>query len=837
VAVGLASEGATRAVTPGAQAEGLNSTCFWGKPFANIGAINELNEANFNKTGPDTNTAYYSTQFNLPAGATVTLHGEYPHSRFMSLTSYKVVNGEPGIAASALSDVEIAPDAGSVNPFAPGASRDAAERKWTVTISGEVPPPTPAPNTLYVGQEGHTGETQHVEMVYRIYRTDRGEPADGGVELPVPTYNPVGGEPTSSEGEACSGLSAVGGSEFFNTSKVGLPEATYKAIRSAYPLSAYGTEHEFANGVSVHPAELTPRWERFFNNTYLVAPFYRGTILEPKLAELPTFKKEGFWPTPANAYMTAYADRRIGPNPNGENILVLHGKMPTHPDTYQGSAVSEDGSTQVRYWSISNYTAIGKPALLEAGSTSLFDQDVPTNANGEYTIVISLPQDRPANARPGCGVAWMNWGTVGDNLGDPYLDLLVVRNQLSNPTFAQSIERIEHPGEEEAVLGAYYPRGSYTDKELFESESHCEPAAPGAPHLTSGASPNRGAFTLGWTAGGEAESVEGVTFTLQQKSHDGGWETVASGLNDPEYTFAEGSPEAEGGWTYRVKASGETESADSAESGVVKVDRSGPPAPTASAVGSPVYAGWYKDSAEVTFAANGPGTLPDGSEGASLVPSSLTANQTVSSSGTHTVCGTVENVLGEKSAEGCTNVKVDATSPSLAVTCPATAELDASGVQASYSASDGQSGLASGPSGSIAIPTGSLGVQTVSETATDNVGNQTTASCGTDVIYSFSKLKPAAGKPVKAGAEVAVSFRFRDALGYVTDGGATLEIAPASGIYQPATSNVNSGDKFQANPKGRYSYNLNTAGLSKGAWTLRVTGSDGSVHTTTITLK
>ena len=80
-----------------------------------------------------------------------------------------------------------------------------------------------------------------------------------------------------------------------------------------------------------------------------------------------------------------------------------------------------------------------------------------------------------------------------------------------------------------------------------------------------------------------------------------------------------------------------------------------------------------------------------------------------------------------------------------------------------------------------------------------------------------------------------------DALGYVTDGGGTLEIAPASGaeagVYRPASSTSNAGDRFQAEPKGRYAYNLDTAALSKGTWTLRVTASDGTTHTTSVTLR
>ncbi len=50
-------------------------------------------------------------------------------------------------------------------------------------------------------------------------------------------------------------------------------------------------------------------------------------------------------------------------------------------------------------------------------------------------------------------------------------------------------------------------------------------------------------------------------------------------------------------------------------------------------------------------------------------------------------------------------------------------------------ASDGQSGLASDPSGSVPIDTSKEGPQTITRTATDNVGHETTASCTTQVGY------------------------------------------------------------------------------------------------------
>jgi len=465
IASAAASEGIslTPLVAPFAsQGQGPINKCFWGKPEANVGPITELGETvgPGGQLGADTNVVYYYTRFQLPAGATVTLHGQFPHSRFMSFTSYKTVNEEPGIAATALEDEQINPDAGSVNPYRAGEARFDPRRSFTVTISGQTPPADPAPNTLYVGQEGKTGETQQVELIERIYRADLGLEANGGVPLPSPTYNPAVGTPVSEEAGVCSGLSDVSGLENVVTTHIGVPAATYKKLRSELP----GTV-----APATHPAVNPIRWERFFNSGYLVAPFYRGTALEPLIKTLNAELKPGLYPTPANAYMSGYASRLFGPNAEGHNILVLHAKMPTHPNTFLLNPVNNSAGKQLRYWSLCNYASISKSTLLEAGSACLFDEEVPTNAEGNYTIVVSLPEDRPKNANPLCGVAWMNWGTVGDREGRPDLDLLTIRNQLSNPSFAQSIEKVTVPGTEEEVMGAYYPHGSYMTKQEFEA--------------------------------------------------------------------------------------------------------------------------------------------------------------------------------------------------------------------------------------------------------------------------------------------------------------------------------------------------------------------------------
>jgi lysophospholipase L1-like esterase len=259
---------------------------------------------------------------------------------------------------------------------------------------------------------------------------------------------------------------------------------------------------------------------------------------------------------------------------------------------------------------------------------------------------------------------------------------------------------------------------------------------PGAPVPSTGASPtSTGLFSLEWT--GADPSLYGITYTLQHKNAaQEEFSGVASNLSALSFAF-EGEGEAEGTWTYRVQGSDATlglTTSWSPESSPVVVDKTAPNAPVASADRAPDYAGgggWFADSVTVSFAGNGDPALSDGSPGSGVDPASIAAPQTFTTDGGHTASGTVSDLAGNTSAPGELAVQVDSSAPSVEVSCPATALLGASGVTASVSASDGQSGLASDPSGTVSIPTGTPGPKTVERTATDNVGHSTTASCTT----------------------------------------------------------------------------------------------------------
>jgi hypothetical protein len=432
------------------QPSSVTSTCFWAVPGGTRDGLNGL--------GPDTNVGYWYDRYQLPAGAKIVLLGQFPHSRFMSLTSYGTVGAARGIATGSLIDTAIDPDPGSENPFRSGTKRTVHRRSFTVTLSGEADPGagTRAPNTFYTGQAGHIGQTQTVELILRIYRADRNRDMAGGVPLPEPTL--VLADGTTATGQAaCEGVQAQSGFDNLSTAGVGLPVPAYLSL--------------LAQGPPTHPAVNPIHFDRFFNQLRLLEPFYRGTAMAGLIAGLPTAIQPGLYPTPANAYVYGYADRTFGPDPNGHNILVLHGKLPTHPRTFDRNPHNDSEGKQVRYWSLCNYGALANPPLIPANTDCLFDEEIPTDRQGFYDIVVSLPEDRPSTAIQRCGVAWMDWSTAGDGVpgGHPRLISLTIRNQLSDPAFAQGADKVLIPGTEKQVMGDYLPEGTYMTKAQFKS--------------------------------------------------------------------------------------------------------------------------------------------------------------------------------------------------------------------------------------------------------------------------------------------------------------------------------------------------------------------------------
>ncbi len=874
---------------------GYGSTCFWHYgPFGGP----ESEQPTYNLAYPNGHAIYFGAYFRRPAGSKLVLHGQYPHSRNFNFVTYT----PNSIILDGVYDEQINPDPGSINPFRAGEDRNATNRSFTVEVLPTVNPNSSSPRTathfefeaarnyIYAASSPAIEETTKAGNKYvnelimeRIYLPDKGDGIDGGVPVPEVELTLQNGEKLTGEA-ACNAmdsesktLTEEGGkieNGKFELVRFGevpefLPEQVWYDMNHPEATALPGcnvlvsinfgkNECPLWNGSNPvsnpkteliqvprtveypeeFPAKPTENWRTQYNRRYLLQLWTGDTAPGAEATPKRGNDGGGFFPNPDNNYVRQVFSRKFG------KLVVLKGKMPTTPETSRSHLATwpDMHNYQLRFYdmcSLSGMTVSQVLSCKDDEETTLQD------AERHYTLVYSRAEDKPRNAVRFCGNSWLEWSTEGDaNPGEPNPEFgyLTMRMLLPNPEFKNAIQYSTTPGTERAVMGEYLPTWKYEATPSAFEAGGCNWANPGSPHLRSaGSSPDAGAFTLEWAPTHEAANVANVTYTLQHKSADGGWETVAGGLSSTEYTFSAGAPESEGTWSYRVSASGEgAESGFSGASAEVKVDRSAPDAPTAIVSREPDYAaggGWYKEGVEVSFSANGDPALPDGSEGSGVEPASLTPVQTVQGSGTHEVCGTVADRDGNVSGPGCVTVQVDATPPSVEVTCPATAELDSTGATATVTASDGQSGLAQNPSGTVAIATGAVGPQTTSATARDNVGYQTTGSCTTDVVYALSRLKPASSRRIKPGKPIAVGFHLADALGYVTDASATLEIAPAGGSFRAATSPTDSGDRFVNEKHGNYAYSLATAGLSPGIWTLRVDLSDGTRHETSITVK
>jgi hypothetical protein len=303
------------------------------------------------------------------------------------------------------------------------------------------------------------------------------------------------------------------------------------------------------------------------------------------------------------------------------------------------------------------------------------------------------------------------------------------------------------------------------------------PSKPGKPALASGFNtPNQGIFDLTWTAStddGKPNPPAAVTYRLEhQDANDAAYSLVsgAGTLSTNSFSFPATpatSNEAEGTWTYQVKASDSLlSSAFSDASSAIKVDKSAPSAPVATTTpGSPVFDGWFKDTVTVSYNGSTDPALLDTSAGSGVA--SYTANQPFSTSGTHNFSGKATDGAGNQSDPVTGSVKVDATNPTFdACTGGPFTQGSGTGSQQSVAidATDAHSGMNNaGSTLSGMVNTSTIGDKTVTFTAKDNVGHEITKQCTYKVIYNFSGFfRPVDNdgviNTVKAGQSIPVKF-------------------------------------------------------------------------------
>lgn len=398
--------------------------------------------ASFNTAYPDGGAIYWPTVFQFPADemdSYLEITGAYPKARYMSLHSYT----EGAKPYDYLNDLAIAPDDGTQNPFATG--EYAADQTYTIKVHPGERPAEKQDNDIYLGPVDKIDATP---LILRNYVPETAGDPSGGAGLPQVTLVRANGEKVSGEA-LCKLLNspAVGSPDRFIAAPV-IPRTSYDQMISNADVRAsiFGTRQQ----------DWTVFWDPRISVTRLMSPAL--TSMLKSLARWGVVAKtSGFFANFDNEYVSMYITEEFG------NVTVLKGKMPRTPAT--GIASANTADHDMRYWSLCTNEGLATTRFTDC----VYDREVTVDDQRNYTIVISKPGNRPANATEDCGVTWLDFGVAGDGAGNDNLSILILRNMLPNPDFAHSVQQVPRVGDEKATMAEYLPIPEYVDKAAFEA--------------------------------------------------------------------------------------------------------------------------------------------------------------------------------------------------------------------------------------------------------------------------------------------------------------------------------------------------------------------------------
>jgi hypothetical protein len=339
----------------------------------------------------ETNVRYWRGEFRLRPGERIVLAGEFPHARQLGFNVHRAADNS---VLAGMPDEAIEPAPGATNPFRPAADRAASKRGFSIEIAGGPAAPGRRIGLGELPAEGLAGR-----VLMRLYLPDAARPG-GGVPLPRATL--------------------------------------IRADRSSEPLGG-----GCPDPATVDPVQPTGPTR---------IPAAAGTVSDPldwRSSGIPKSAASGdVMVNRDNAYAYAYTDFRRG------ELLVLHGRAPSHPNTLRGDR--RMGTGQVRYWSLCAYR---RPS--DRTARCLGDEEIPLDRRGWYTVVVSPAALRPANAREACGVGWIDATTAGEGL-------MLLRHVAPSPSFRFSPVGGEAGAPAASVLGEYLPVGRYAARAAFE---------------------------------------------------------------------------------------------------------------------------------------------------------------------------------------------------------------------------------------------------------------------------------------------------------------------------------------------------------------------------------
>ena len=406
--------------------------CFWARgPFSADPYINVAY--------PDSNVYYWAAAFSMPEDSILEIKGDYPYSRYMSFFSYN----ERGKPIGSLTDFQIQSEA--TNPFIPGNQRSDFSRSYSIEVLNENPSANISENIdNFNGNILFTPEYNKNQqlIVYRIYLPDKDIDITGGVKLPQPMLTLSDG--TKLEGkQTCEALNA---SQPLQVSfdALGIPPNEYRELISQ------------PDKPDTWPAHNPPKWFIQLDRKSLIG-MYTGEI-DPNAPR----SEGGFYPNLDNQYIRSILNRKHG------KVLIVRGKAPTTPKTYFESLSTKE--VNLRYWSLCSNQSFVNTRVNDC----LFDEEIPINKNGFYTIAISREEDRPRNAVNECGIAWLPMADDGDGMFDDDVTIIQFRHLLPSNSFEHSIQKVKRQDQLEEIMGPYMPKARYLMPNQVETFFPCK---------------------------------------------------------------------------------------------------------------------------------------------------------------------------------------------------------------------------------------------------------------------------------------------------------------------------------------------------------------------------
>jgi hypothetical protein len=406
---------------------------------------------------PDMHSTYFIGRFAMPAGSSMTLRGTFPNCRFFQFALYKWEHNTFVAFGESLHGVDIEPDEGSTNPFRVGANRLAAERDFTIHVLADDPPKAPAlrgKNTLYVGRGG-----EDIEGVLRIYLPDQDQDGTGW----GPPNSSFGGQGFPQyDGQLADRTKLTAEQIGQQWAKPFVGETEKPITLEQWEQLVHAKDNDPALTTETVPARNPSEWMTFTTIRYSVIGAFKSPADRAKIPFGGAMEGGGEGP-----YLVTYLSRHYGP------VYVIQGKMPTFPDTYagadgRGAAVRTDAQTQ--YWSLVSCESVVTGQVVDG----VTDFQVPLDADRNFTIVVSRPEDRPKNANSENGVAWVKWSPRGEGIDGPEnradFGMIILRIMGNNPDWKERPDNITKPGTEATVMGDYFPKGYYTTNQAFEEK-------------------------------------------------------------------------------------------------------------------------------------------------------------------------------------------------------------------------------------------------------------------------------------------------------------------------------------------------------------------------------